>query len=206
MHRIQQGDPSTATPRPFPLPHLPAELRNRIYEFILSSSSSPFTLERPDFLPSITPDRLVLSSAVCRHQDLDEEQLKPRYREPALLRTCRQIRAEVLPPHYSKRAFMFMTTTQLYRRSLRRRLRRIGEDGRAALRHTVLRGLMVIDGLSIDDQFHPASRPRPLDIPHLHIFKIYFEISIRLQEKLMDPLYCVEGYAGAFYFWRNWPS
>jgi len=82
---------------PSALLELPAELRNLIYEYTLTA-----------------PDRLVLTNDTLPEQ-------------PALTRTCRQIRSECLPMFYEKNQFRYYCR-DFSRVAINRWIDRIGTD------------------------------------------------------------------------------
>lgn len=124
-----------------------------------------------------TPDGepFVANNVLLEHHPLMRQADKVLCREPALLDTCREIRAETLPLYYSKYGSLSYVGAEDERPRSASWLCKIGKDGLAALRHTVW-----IFGVDTD-----------IGQPRSRLVNVVVEVNIRLQQRPIDPRYRV---------------
>ncbi|KAJ9665886.1 hypothetical protein H2201_004010 [Coniosporium apollinis] len=171
---------STQTLSPL-LRTLPPELRVLIYNEVLTSYLPKFRDHRP--IPA--SELLVYDCAYPRRVGVDVKD-KSLFREPALLNTCRQIRAEMLSLYYGKYGFLVWVGLRDDYKAFASWLRRIRKDGVEALRHVVYRGM--VDCSPPVVPWYPGRR-RPAARPPVNVM---VEVSIRLPQKNPDSVYRVE--------------
>lgn len=197
----------------FDLLRLPRELCDYVYNLVLSFSlRSPteaalppnnvpevaghFPVENPTSprvlvrcLPPITePELWVYNSAFRTGEFHVPENVKVMRREPPILNTCRQIRAETLLLYYSKHAFHIGVSSEEYDRGCYAAwLDRIRKDGVAAVRHTVFSGTLkwYVAGTWVRDYLLRDRRQRS------GTWGTMVDIAVRLRQNASDsgPLY-----------------
>lgn len=168
---------------------LPPELRVLIYNEVLTSSFPEFRDDQLIPVPELWTNELEYPGIV--QVDM---RLKFLFREPALLNTCRQMRAEMLRLYYGKYGFLVRVNSRDDYKAFASWLRRTREDGVAALRHIVYRGVAdhVPSVPGPDHSFVVGGNPRRRRRAPLPPMPVVVEVSIRLPQKSPDSVYRIE--------------
>ncbi|EON67681.1 hypothetical protein W97_06824 [Coniosporium apollinis CBS 100218] len=168
---------------------LPPELRILIYNEVVISCFPGFRDDQLIPVPKFLASDLEYSDRV-------QMDMRPKFlfREPALLNTCRQIRAEVLRLYYGKYGFLVRVNSFGHYRAFASWLRRTGKDGVAALRHIVYRGVAdhVTSVSGPDQSFVVGGNPHRRRRAPLPPIPVVVEVSIRPPQKSPDSVYRIE--------------